>query len=116
MPGLCNGSLEPRGMSDRIFRHEAAIAPTTDTKTIRISDLLLDQIVNAVHQILESHPAPIRNGLVHSPTFTRDAARVWEEYDVAVRSQPLSPVPPLAAVPSHPPGSVARMRIDDRRI
>src|SRR3982751_950792 len=116
MPGLCNGSFESRGMSDRIFRHESAVAPTADTKTIRISDLLLDQIVNAVDQILESHPTPIGDCLVHSPTFTRDPASVWQEDNIAIRSQQLSPVPPFAAVPSHPPGSVARMRSDNRRV
>src|SRR5689334_8569697 len=116
MPSLGNRGLEPRGMRDCVLGHEPAIAPPADAEAIRISDPLFDQIVDTVHQILESHSAPIGNRLVHSPTFTSDAASVWKENDVAIRSQQLSPVPPFTTVPSHPPGRVARMRVDDRRV
>src|SRR6266508_1535991 len=104
--------LEPGGVSDRIFRHKPAIAPTTDAKSIWIGDLLLNKIIHAVHQVLKSHSSPVRYRGVHLSTLAVHASRVRKENYVSMRRQELAPCPPFS-MEADPPGCIARMRINN---
>src|SRR5438552_3411249 len=108
--GYCG--LESRGMSDCIFRHESAIAPATDAEPIRIGDFLLNEVINAVHHILVSHPAPVRYCFVQSPAFTIHTSGVWQEDHITICSQELTPGPPLC-VKADPPGRITGMSINN---
>src|SRR6267378_4446078 len=102
-------------MSDCIFSHEPAIAPTAYAEPIWIGDLLLNKIIHAVHQVLVSHSAPVRDGCMQPPAFTSHTSSVGQENHVTIRRQKLSPGPPLG-VQSHPPGCIAGMRVNNCRI
>src|SRR5205809_6923185 len=112
MIGYGNRSLEPRDVRDCILRHEAAIAPAANAEPIWIGDFLLNQIIHAVHQVPESHPAPVRDCCVQPPPFASHTSSVWHENHVTVCSQQLAPGPPLP-VKAGPPGCIARMRINN---
>ncbi len=102
-------------MGDRPFRHEPAVAPSADPEALRIGDPARDERVDSVHQVLVGHPAPIADGRVHLPALAGDAPRVGEKDDVTPGREELAPRPP-GRHPTRPPGQVARVRRDDRRI
>ncbi len=84
------GSFEACGLGDRPRRHEAPIAPAHDANSFAIHQALLDQVINAMHHVLEIFAAHItyhRAG--KGCAMSKAAAYIGLEYSKAGRCQQL---------------------------
>src|ERR1043165_3722260 len=73
-------------------------------------------MIDAIHEILKSHLAPVVDRCVHCATLTSNSTSVRQKDNVTIRGQQLSPIPPPASVKSRPPRRIAGVSVDNHRI